>query len=404
VIDVPSELSPSQVGTVVRVRRTSGSARADRRLSAHERRGAVARQHSRAECRRESGNIVYLYSPPPRSGRRMRAVRYHEYGGPEVLRVDEVDRPEPAADEVLIEVAGAGANPVDTYFREGAYEPFALPMITGVDAAGEAAAVGAAVEGIEAGDSEKPRPSGSRPEAGDAVVATGLTKDHYGTCAEYVAVPTDRVVKLPDSVDPVAAGGAGVAAVTAWRALIDHAGLEPAETALVHGGSGGVGHAAVQLAAAGARVVTTAAPEYHDRLETLGADAVLDYARDDLRDAVVEASGGGPDAILDHRLDDYLQFDADVAAHGARIVGIGENDPAVGFTNDGAARGKELTYQFMSMYNTPDLRRPLAGVATLLGDGELDIEVARTYDLDDVAQAQRDVLNESFLGKLVVTP
>jgi hypothetical protein len=66
----------------------------------------------------------------------MRAVRYHEYGGPEVLRVDEVDRPEPAADEVLIEVAGAGANPVDTYFREGAYEPFALPMITGVDAAG----------------------------------------------------------------------------------------------------------------------------------------------------------------------------------------------------------------------------------------------------------------------------
>ena len=335
----------------------------------------------------------------------MRAVRYHEYGGPEVLRVDEVDRPEPAADEVLIEVAAAGVNPVDTYFREGGYEPFTLPMVTGVDAAGEVVSVGPDVVGIDAGDSEEPRSSGSRLEAGDAVVATGLNKDHYGTCAEYVAVPSDRVVALPDGVDPVAAGGAGVAAVTSWRALIDHAGLEPAETALIHGGSGGVGHAAVQLAATtGARVVTTAAPEYHDRLEALGADAVLDYARDDLREAVEEASAGGPDVILDHRLDDYLQFDADVAAHDARIVGIGENDPAVGFTNDGAARGKDLTFQFMSMYNTPDLSRPLERVATLLGGGELDIQVARTYDLDDVAQAQRDVMSESFLGKLVVTP
>ena len=320
----------------------------------------------------------------------MRAVRYHEYGGPEVLQVEEIDRPEPAADEVLIEVAAAGVNPVDTYFREGAYEPFTLPMVTGVDAAGEATSVGDDVTGID---------------TGDAVVATGLNKDHYGTCAEYVAVPTDRVVELPAGADLVAAGGAGVAAVTAWRALIDHATLEPAETALIHGGSGGVGHAAVQLAAAtGARVVTTAAPAYHDHLDALGADVVLDYARDDLREAVVEASAGGPDVILDHRLDDYLQFDADVAAHGARIVGIGENDPAAGFTNDGAARGKELTFQFMSMYNTPTLRPRLERVATLLGEGELDIEVARTYDLDEVAQAQRDVLNDSFLGKLVVTP
>jgi NADPH:quinone reductase-like Zn-dependent oxidoreductase len=320
----------------------------------------------------------------------MRAVRYHEHGGAEVLRVDEIDRPEPADDEVVIEVAAAGINPVDTYFREGSYEPFTRPMIPGVDAAGEVVAVGSDTTGFE---------------AGDAVVATGLSKDHYGACAEYVAVPIDRAAVLPAGVDPVAAGGAGVAAVTAWRALIDHGDLEPAQTALIHGGSGGVGHAAVQLAAAtGARVVTTAAPEYHDRLEELGADAVLDYARDDLREAVGEASAGGPDVILDHRLDDYLQFDADVAAQGARIVGIGENDPAVGFTNDGAARGKELTYQFMSMFNTPTLARPLERVAHLLGEGDLTVEVARTYDLEEVADAHRDVMADSFLGKLVVTP
>jgi len=321
----------------------------------------------------------------------MRAVRYHEYGGSAVLQVDEVDRPEPADDEVLVEVAAAGINPVDTYFREGSYQPFTLPMVPGVDAAGEAVAVGSAVEGIS---------------EGDAVIATGLSKDHYGACAEYVAVPSDRIAPLPEGVDPVAAGGAGVAAVTAWRALIDHAGLEPAETALIHGGSGGVGHAAVQLAAAaGARVVTTAAPEYHERLEALGADAVLDYARTDLRDAVTAASDGdGPDVILDHRLDDYLQFDADVAAHDGRIVGIGENDPAIGFTNDGVARSKDLTYQFMSMFNTPDLSVPLRRVARLMGTGDLDIEVARTYDLDEVGAAHDDVMADSFLGKLVVVP
>ncbi|WP_251343317.1 NADPH:quinone reductase [Haloplanus halophilus] len=320
----------------------------------------------------------------------MRAVRYHEHGGPEVLRVDDVDRPEPGAGEVLIEVAAAGINPVDTYFREGAYEPFTLPMVPGVDAAGDVVAVGEGVEGVS---------------VDDAVVATGLSKDHYGACAEYVAVPSDRFALLPAGVDPTAAGGAGVAAVTAWRALIDHAGLEPAETALIHGGSGGVGHAAVQVAAAaGARVVTTAAPAYHDRLESLGADAVLDYARDDLREAVGDASGGGPDVILDHRLDDYLQFDADVAAHDARIVGIGENDPAVGFTNDGVARGKDLTYQFMSMFNTPALSEPLGRIATLLGEGDLEIVVDRTYSLSAVADAHRDVMEDSFLGKLVVTP
>jgi NADPH:quinone reductase-like Zn-dependent oxidoreductase len=320
----------------------------------------------------------------------MRTVRYHEHGGPERLRVDEIDRPEPGDREVLIEVAAAGINPVDTYLREGDYEPFTLPMIPGVDAAGEVVATGADVEGVTAGDD---------------VLATGLSLAHYGACAEYVAVPTDRLAVLPAGVDVVAAGGAGAVAVTAWRALIDHGGLEPAQTALVHGGSGGVGHAAVQLAAAaGARVVATAAPPYHDRLSALGADTVLDYDGPDLREAVTAASGGGPDVILDHRLDDYLQFDADVAAQGARIVGVGENDPEVGFTDDGVARGKELTCQFMSMFNTPDLRLPLDRIAHLLGEGTLEITVARTYDLDEVADAHRDVLADSYFGKLVVTP
>jgi NADPH2:quinone reductase len=321
----------------------------------------------------------------------MEAVRLHEHGGREVLTVEEVARPEPGAHELLVEVAGAGINPVDTYFREGSYEPVALPFTPGVDVAGTVAAVGEYVDGFD---------------VGDRVLGTGIGGGaHQGACAEYATVPEDRVVGLPDGVDLVEAGAAGVAAVTAWRALIDHADLDPAEHCLVHGGSGGVGHAAVQLGdAVSARVVTTAAPGYHDAVAALGAETVLDYGRDDLADAVIDATDGGTDVVLDHRLDDYLQFDADVAAHEGRVVGIGENSPDPGFTNDGAARSKDVSYQFMSMFNTPDLRVPLRGVAHLMDAGELEIELARSYELDEIAEAHRAVMEDSFLGKLVVEP
>ena len=320
----------------------------------------------------------------------MRAVRFHEHGDESVLQVDDVDRPDPAPEEVLVEVAAAGVNPVDTYFREGSYEPYGLPAIPGVDAAGTAAAVGEAVEGIA---------------AGDEVFATGLSGAMPGGYAEFVAVPADRIAVLPDGADLVAAGGAGVAAVTAWRALVQHATLRPAETALIHGGSGGVGHAAVQVAAAsGAHVIATAAEGYHDEVAALGADAVLDYNRGDLAEAVVDAADGdGVDVIVDHRLDEYLGFDAEVAAQGCRVVGIGENDPQIGFPQSSAARGKDLNLQLMSMFNTPSLADALADVASLWGE-DITIEVAHSYGLEGAAEAQRAVMTDSFLGKLVIEP
>ncbi len=321
----------------------------------------------------------------------MRAVRLHEHGEPDVLQVDDVDRPDPGKGELVVEVAAAGVNPVDTYFRGGSYEPAAVPFTPGVDFAGAVAATGAGV---------------SEFDAGDRVFGTGIGNATFqGGYAEYATVPTDRVVHLPDGVDATEAGAAGVVAVTAWRALVDHAGLRPAEYCLIHGGSGGVGHAAVQLGAAvSARVITTAAPAYHDELESLGADTVLDYGREDLADAVLEASDGGVDVILDHRLDDYLQFDADVAAAGARVVGIGESSPDPGFSNDGAARSKDVRYQFMSMFNTPDLRVPLRGVGYLMETGALSIEIADTYSLEEADEAQRAVMEESVFGKLVLEP
>jgi NADPH2:quinone reductase len=325
----------------------------------------------------------------------MRAVRFHDHGGPEVLTDEEIDRPSPQSQEVLVEIHAAGVNPVDTYFREGAYEPFTLPLVPGADFAGEVLETGSAVEGFA---------------PGDRVYGTGIGRDHHGGYAECAAVPADRLVALPDGVDMTVAGAAGVAGVTAWRALVDHASLEPGESCLIHGGSGGVGHVAVQLAAAtGAQVLTTASPDYHDRLAELGADAVFDYSRTDLADAVREVAGGvggtdGVDVILDHRLDEYLQFDADVAATGARVVGIGEQSPQVGFENDGVARSKDVSYQFMVMFNTPDFRVPLARLAHLMSVGDLTIDIAREYELDEAGEAQRAVLEESVLGKLVLVP
>ena len=324
----------------------------------------------------------------------MRAARFHEYGDPDVLHIDTVDKPTPSADEIRVRVRAAGVNPVDTYLRapDRSYQPAALPAIPGLDFAGEVDAVGGDVTDFEVGG----RVFGT---------GAGLDRAQGGSCADFVVVPTDRVVLLPEEVPFNVGGAVGVAAVTAWRALIDHAGLEPGETCLIHGGSGGVGHTAVQIAAAtGARVVTTAAPANHDAVRELGADAVLDYARNDLADAVIEATGGGPDVILDHMLQEYLQFDADVAAPCARIALLRNRHLSASFTDVPSAGGKELQFTVMSMTNTPRLSEPLSRLTHLLEDGALTVVVHRAYDLDQAAAAHRAVADERFFGKLVLTP
>jgi NADPH2:quinone reductase len=321
----------------------------------------------------------------------MRAVRLAEHGDADVLTVEEIERPDPGEDELLVEVAAASVNPVDTYFRDGSYEPVGLPFTPGVDFAGTVVEAGEAVADVS---------------VGDRVLGAGVGNGaRQGAYAEYVTVPAENVATLPAGADVTEAGAAPVVAATAWRALVELAELDPAEDCLVHGGSGGVGHAAVQVAASvNANVITTASPEYQDAVSALGADTVLDYDRDDLADAVVDASGGGVDVVLDHRIDDYLQFNTDVAAPHARIVGIGENDPEVSFENVNAARGIDAQYTFMSLFNAPDLSGILSGVGHLMGTGALDIEIARSYDLEEAAEAQRAVMADSFLGKLVIEP
>lgn len=318
----------------------------------------------------------------------MRASRYHKYGDPDVLQVDEVDRPKPRRGEVVVEVKASGINPLDVALRDGTYEWATPPMTTGSDFAGVVSAVGEDVVEFK---------------EDDRVFGTGLGIGRQGTAAEYVRASLDHVVGLPETVSFEKAGALGVVGVTAWEGIVERAGITAGDRCLIHGGSGGVGHVAVQLAdAVGASVTATASPEYHDRVRELGADTVLDYAREDLADAIADA--GAPDVILDHRINEYVDLDTQICAPGADIVAIAGTALKLTYSNSGMARGKMQTLHHFAFAQLPAYAPALERIATLAADGDISPVVERTYDLDSMPQAHADVAEGGFLGKLVVVP
>ena len=324
----------------------------------------------------------------------MRAVRYHEGGEPGVLRIDEIDRPDPAADEVLVEVRAASINPTDAKRRDRGTGP--TPKTTGSDFAGVVSGIGDRVTGFE---------------PGDRVCGTGLhtTRFHRGAAADYVAVPTDVVTHLPDGVSVEQGAAIALVGVTAWRGLLDHGGLEPTDRVLVHGGTGGVGHVAVQLASAmRANVVATAAPDRLDVTRDFGADAAVSYAADDLLAAVTDHAPNGFDVVLDHRAFEYFTLDLEAAAFGGTAVLYGGVEGTVELPR--AALVNNLAVQAMTMSNlstresTPTVASVLDRVLELAAAGHLEAAIARTYGFDEVDEAHRAVLEDSYVGKLVILP
>jgi len=323
----------------------------------------------------------------------VRAIRYHDGGAPDVLRVEECERPEPERDEVLVEMRAASINPIDAIFRkQGAPR---LPKTSGSDIAGLVAAVGADVENYE---------------EGDRVFATGLHVGRFagGSFADFATVPTDLLAPLPDSVDFEEGAAVALVGVTAWRAMVHHARLEPGATAFIHGGNGGVGHVAVGLAdALGAIPVSTARPEYHDAVRMLGAETVLDYTRDDLTEAAVEATGGA-DLVLDPMAGTYFETDVELAAFNGDVSIIAGGEATL--SDVSAARSKEIDIHMMSMSNlaihsdAPDIGPILTRLGRLMADDRLEVVIDRTYPLEDAAEAHQTVMEESFLGKIVLTP
>lgn len=314
----------------------------------------------------------------------MRAIQYHKHGGSEVLQLETLDQPSPGPGEVLISVRATSVNGIDVRRRSGRLPESELPKIPGVDAAGVIEAVGDAVTTFNVGDR-----------------VFGVSYGHGGTYAEYITLPVENIDHLPASVSFIDGAATAHVGMTAWRAILDHGDLGLADTCLIHGAAGGVGHLAVRLAEeSGATVVATAgAEETIQRVSEFGADHVLDFRRDDLAEAITEVAGG-VDVILDPHLSHYLELDVEVAAHDGRIVSIAGNAPS--FENVPTARIKDVTIQPMAVFNAPSYTDILGGLSHLLEFERLIPEITTTYDLAMADDAQQEY-DQIRLGKILLS-
>ncbi|MFF1838991.1 NADP-dependent oxidoreductase [Streptomyces sp. NPDC058231] len=313
----------------------------------------------------------------------MRAVVQHAFGGPDVLRVEEVPRPEPLPTEVLVRVHAAGINPVDWQTRAGHGMAGVLgepPFIPGWDVSGVVEEIGFGVTTLKPGDEVYGMPWFPRAAGG---------------YAEYVTAPARQFARKPESISHEQAAAVPLAALTAWQALVDTADVQPGQRVLIHAAAGGVGHLAVQFAKhLGAHVTGTASSGRHDWLRALGADELVDYTAVRFEDAVKDI-----DVVIDlisvHH-DNTSVRSLDVLRPGGLLVAI-----PVGVSPElrEAAESRGLrTSPFLVEPDGPALTR----IAGLIDAGEVSVEVEEVFALDQVAQAHTRGEKGRTRGKLVL--
>ena len=295
----------------------------------------------------------------------MRAASYDQYGGPEVLSVGEVPDPPVGPDTVLVRVRATSVNPVDWKVREGYLQgayPNHLPIIPGWDVAGVVEKVGpAVVTGVQEGD-----------EVWGYVRRDDIA---HGTSAELVPAPERTVSRKPAGLSFEEAACVPLVGLTAWQALTEAMRVSAGDRVLVHAASGGVGQMAVQVAAAlGAEVIGTASPGNHDLVRSLGATTVLDHGAGPVSEQLAD-HGGPVDAVLDLIGGDAL---ADAPAQ------VGDPSRVASIIDPQTVIGMGGRYVFVR----PD-RGHLDALAALVDDGRLRVTVARTFGLDDLAEAHR---------------
>ncbi|GAA4496888.1 NADP-dependent oxidoreductase [Hymenobacter ginsengisoli] len=315
----------------------------------------------------------------------MKAVRIHAFGGPEVLQLEDIARPVPAADELLIEVRASGVNPVDWVVREGGNDALraylALPLTLGWDAAGVVVAVGSAVTGFQ---------------PGDAVYGVPNFPGN-GSYAEYCAAKASQFAPKPQHLSFVEAAAVPLAGLTAWTALFAHGKLQPGQRVLIQGASGGVGSFAVQFAKAkGAYVIGTASSGNLDYLRQLGADEALDYqsqqATETLRevDVVVEAS---PLRNNTARLQAVTALKT-----GGILVSVNVDFPFDAAVLAALAE-KQATGELAPNQPRQDW---LQEMTQLVEAGQVQVVVSKVYPLAQVAEAHRESQTWHVRGKLVL--
>lgn len=308
----------------------------------------------------------------------MKAVRIHEFGGPDKLVYEDAPKPEAKDGEVLIKIAAAGINPVDSMIGAGKMEAMVhhtLPLILGWDAAGTVEAVGAGVTNFA---------------PGDAVFAYADIRVN-GACAEYIALPAAIVCPKPASIDFAAAAAIPLAGTTAWEALFEQAALTSGQTILIHGAGGAVGGFAVGFAKAhGATVFATATGDDVAYVQGLGADTVIDYKTEKFEDVAHSV-----DVVLDTLSGDTRARSWATLRDGGVLVSTlpGADAPA-----DTAARGvvgKSFSAHPDSAY--------LAEIGGLVDAGKVKVRVGATFPLSEAKQAQEQAAGGHTKGKVVLT-
>jgi putative PIG3 family NAD(P)H quinone oxidoreductase len=324
----------------------------------------------------------------------MRAVIATEPGGPEVLTVSEVEDPTPGPGEVVIDVVATAVNRADTLQRQGHYPPPpGASDVIGLECSGTVSAVGADVE---------------RWAAGDRVCAL-LAGGGY---AEKVAVPAGQVMPVPDGIDLATAGALPEVACTVWSNVFMVAGLQADETLLVHGGAGGIGTMAIQLAhALGARVVATAgSAEKLELCRSLGADVTVNYREQDFVAEIRAATDGrGADVILDNMGASYLGRNVEALATEGRLVIIGMQGGSKGELDIGKLLRKRGAVVATSLRARPLEEKAAICAAVvehvwpLVADGSIRPVVHTALPLEQAAQAHRLMEESGHVGKIVLT-
>jgi NADPH:quinone reductase len=320
----------------------------------------------------------------------MKAIRVHQFGGPEVLRLEEVPKPQPGSNQILLRIHAIGVNPVDTYIRSGAYAAKPnLPYTPGADAAGVIEAIGEGVKSFKPGD---------RVYVGGSVT---------GTYAEYALCEPTQVHPLPEKISFQQGAGVNVPYATAYRALFQRAKGVAGEVVLVHGATGGVGIASVQLArASGLTVIGTGGTESGRRLVAeQGAHHVLDHrAPDYLKQIMVLTGGQGVDVILEMASHVNLGKDLTVLAKDGRIAVIGSRGPVEINPRDAMSRDAAILGVMLNNASPKDLAGIHAALVEGLQNGTLQPVVGKELPLAEAAAAHKAVLEPGAQGKIVLLP
>ena len=323
----------------------------------------------------------------------MKAIRVHKFGGPEVLQLDDVPDPKPGPGQVVVRIRAAGVNPVDTYIRSGSYAMLpTLPYVPGNDCAGVIETVGQGV---------------TRFKRGDRVYVVRTTTPMAGGYAELALCEASTVHPLPANVSFSQGAGVSVPYGTAYRGLHHKAHARSGETLLVHGASGGVGIAAVQLGVAhGMTVVGTAGTERGRKLvQEHGAHHVLDHSTSDYLTKLMEVTGTrGADVILEMLANVNLQKDIDVVARFGRIVVIGNRGTIE--INPRGTMGKDAAIFGLALWNAApeEMASIHAAIGAGLANGTLRPVVGQELPLKEAARAHEAVLKPGAYGKIVLIP